>query len=145
MITSFTHSTIWVLDQAAAKKFYTEKLGLEIREELKTDAFSWLAIGAPGQPDVHLVMMEPGKPAHDAETERQMRELIAKGALGGGVFATDDCRKTFEQLSANGVVFLQEPSERPYGVEAIFRDDSGSWFSLTERRPYDESKSFAAE
>ncbi len=143
MITSFTHSTIWVLDQAAAKRFYAEKLGLEVREELKTDTFSWLTVGAPGQPEVQLVLMEPGRPAHDPETEKQIRDLIAKGALGGGVFGTDDCRKTYEQLSANGVVFLQEPAERPYGVEAIFRDDSGSWFSLTERRPYDENKPFA--
>ena len=57
---------------------------------------------------------------------------MAKGAIGGGVFETSDVRKDFEELSAKGVTFLQEPAERPYGTEALFRDDSGNWFSLTQ-------------
>ena len=48
------------------------------------------------------------------------------------MFETADCQKTFEELSAKGVSFLQEPAERPYGIEALFRDDSGNWFSLTQ-------------
>ena len=47
---------------------------------------------------------------------------------------SDDCRKTFEELSAKGVTFLQEPTDRPYGTEALFRDDSGNWFSLTQSK-----------
>lgn len=142
MISQFTHSTIWVLDQAAAKEFYTSKLGFVVRDEVKTDFFSWLTVSPPDQPDVRLVLMEPGSPAHDPETEKQLRDLLAKGALGGGVFGTDDCRKTFEELSAAGVVFTQEPAERPYGVEAVFRDDSGNWFSLTQQYAFDESKPY---
>ena len=70
---------------------------------------------------------------HDPESADQLRALVAKGALGVGVFATDDCRKTYEELSARGVVFLQEPAERPYGIEAVLRDDSGNLYSLTQR------------
>jgi catechol 2,3-dioxygenase-like lactoylglutathione lyase family enzyme len=143
MITRFSHSTIWVLDQAAAKEFYTTKLGFAVRAEITTEYYSWLTVSPPDQPDVELILMEPGRPAHDAETEAQIRSLIAKGALGAGAFETDDCRKTFEELSKAGVVFTQEPAERPYGVEAVFRDDSGSWFSLTERRPWNPEKPFA--
>jgi catechol 2,3-dioxygenase-like lactoylglutathione lyase family enzyme len=143
MITRFSHSTIWVLDQAAAKEFYTTKLGFVVRAEITTEFYSWLTVGPPDQPDIELILMEPGRPAHDAETEAQIRELVAKGALGAGAFGTDDCRKTFEQLSKVGVVFTQEPAERPYGVEAVFRDDSGNWFSLTERREWDPEKPFS--
>ncbi len=32
---------------------------------------------------------------------------------------------------------MQEPSERPYGVEAILRDVSGNWLVLVERTAYD--------
>jgi catechol 2,3-dioxygenase-like lactoylglutathione lyase family enzyme len=142
MITRFTHGTIWVLDQAEAKAFYTEKLGFAVRDEVKTEGFNWLTVSPPSQEDVRLVLMEPGAPAHDAETEKQIRELVAKGAIGGGVLGTDDCRKTYEQLSAAGVVFLQEPAERPYGVEAVFRDNSGNWFSLTQPKAWDASKPF---
>ena len=70
---------------------------------------------------------------HDSGTAEQIRALVAKGAMGSGVMATDDCQKTYEELSARGVVFLQEPAERPYGTEAVFRDDSGNWFSLSQR------------
>jgi predicted enzyme related to lactoylglutathione lyase len=69
---------------------------------------------------------------HDPDTAEQIRSLVAKGALGAGVMGTDDCRKAYEELSARGVVFTQEPARRPYGIEAMFRDDSGNWFSLTE-------------
>jgi predicted enzyme related to lactoylglutathione lyase len=66
------------------------------------------------------------------EDAEAVRALVAKGSLRGGVFETADCQKTFEELSAKGVTFLQEPAERPYGIEALFRDDSGNWFSLTQ-------------
>jgi len=55
-----------------------------------------------------------------------------KGVLGAGVFNTDDCRGTYEELKAKGVQFLSEPVERPYGIEAVFKDNSGNWFSLTQ-------------
>ena len=69
---------------------------------------------------------------HDDQTRDQLRDLIVKGALSAGSLATDDCRGDFERLSANGVEFLQQPTERPYGIEAVFRDDSGNWFSLNQ-------------
>jgi predicted enzyme related to lactoylglutathione lyase len=62
-----------------------------------------------------------------------LRRLVAKGAMAGGVIETDDCRRTYQELKSRGVTFLQEPAERPYGIEALFRDDSGNWFSLTQR------------
>ena len=61
-----------------------------------------------------------------------LRSLLAKGELSAGAWNTDDCRATYEEYSARGVEFLQEPQERPYGVEAVFRDNSGNWFSLNE-------------
>jgi hypothetical protein len=71
---------------------------------------------------------------HDEQTAKELRALVAKGALGSAVFQTDDCHKSFRELSERGVVFTMEPAERPYGIEAVFRDDSGNWFSLTQPR-----------
>jgi predicted enzyme related to lactoylglutathione lyase len=68
----------------------------------------------------------------DEETANQLRSIMAKGVLGAGAFHTDDCRSTYEELKAKGVEFASEPAERPYGVEAVFRDNSGNWFSLTQ-------------
>jgi hypothetical protein len=28
--------------------------------------------------------------------------------------------------------FTRPPAERPYGIEAIMRDDSGNWYSFTQ-------------
>ena len=69
----------------------------------------------------------------DPESAEQIRAMVAKGALGAGVFATDDCHASYEELKARGVTFLTEPTERSYGIEATFRDNSGNWFSLTQR------------
>ncbi|MFF5257615.1 VOC family protein [Actinomadura viridis] len=92
--------------------------------------------GAPPRDSAHrhleLTLMVPGPPSLDPESAGQLRALIAKGVLGAGAFHTDDCRAEYERLSARGVEFVQKPERRPYGIEAIFRDDSGNWFSLTE-------------
>ena len=58
--------------------------------------------------------------------------MKASKTTSGGAWNTDDCRRTFELYSSRGVAFLQEPVERPYGVEAVFRDNSGNWYSLNE-------------
>jgi catechol 2,3-dioxygenase-like lactoylglutathione lyase family enzyme len=138
MITKLLHAGVLVLDQDSAKAFYTEKLGFEVRADVTMDdpemgGFRWLSVGPPTQPDVAFTLLEPRPPMIDAGSVAQLRELIAKGTFGGGVWGTDDCKATYDELTARGVVFLQEPAERPYGIEAVFRDDSGNWFSLTQR------------
>jgi len=133
MITKFTHSTVWVLDQDAALRFYTEVLGFEARTDVTMDSFRWLTVGPPGQPDFELILAVPGPPMLDPESAEHIRAMVAKGALGAGVFATDDCRRSYEEMKARGVEFLTEPAERSYGIEATFRDNSGNWFSLMQR------------
>jgi catechol 2,3-dioxygenase-like lactoylglutathione lyase family enzyme len=139
MIRRMSHACYYVLDQQRAKEFYTDKLGFEVRTDFTMggdfegagEGFRWLTVGPPDQPDVQIILADCGM-GHDPETADQIRALVAKGAMGTGVMATDDCRKTYEEVSARGVVFTQEPAERPYGTEAVFRDDSGNWFSLTQ-------------
>src|SRR4029453_15711240 len=79
-----------------------------------------------------VVLLVPGLPMMDEESAEQVKALVAKGALGAGAFETDDCRATYDELSARGVTFLSEPTERFYGIEATFRDNSGNWFSMTQ-------------
>jgi catechol 2,3-dioxygenase-like lactoylglutathione lyase family enzyme len=139
VITRLSHAGVLVLEQDSAKSFYTEKLGFTVRNDVPMGeefdsagrGFRWLTVSPPGQPDLQFILAAP-EMGHDDQTAGQLRELVAKGAFGGGVWQTDDCRKTHQELSARGVSFLQEPAERPYGIEAVFRDDSGNWFSLTE-------------
>lgn len=136
MITGISNINLLVQDQESAKRFYTEILGFEIRQDMESDGFRWLTVGPKGQPDVQLILTEPNQPMFDAESAQQLRALLAKGALTGGVLETSDCRATFDELKAKGVTFLQEPTDRPWAVEAVFRDDSGSWWSLAERKQF---------
>ena len=56
--------------------------------------------------------------------------------MPGVGLTVDDCRATCADLQAKGVEFVQGPTDRPYGVEAVLRDNSGNWWVLVERRPY---------
>jgi catechol 2,3-dioxygenase-like lactoylglutathione lyase family enzyme len=134
MIRTLSHVVVYVLDQDRAVTFYTETLGFSVRTDVTLDGFRWLTVGPGSQPDVAILLAEPAPPMFSQEDGSAVKSLVAKGAFSGGVLETDDCRTTYEELRAKGVIFIEEPTDRPYGVEAVFRDDSGNWFSLTERR-----------
>jgi predicted enzyme related to lactoylglutathione lyase len=135
MIGRMSHTTIYVLDQEAALSFYTEKLGFEVRTDQSMGDFRWVTVAPKGQPDMEIVLYKIApSPMMDAATAEQLKGLVVKGAMGTGVFATDDCRATYEELRAKGVEFLSAPENQPYGVEAVFKDNSGNWFSLTQRQ-----------
>ena len=134
MIRRMSHATIFVNKQDEALEFYRDKLGFKVHTDAMVGAdFRWLTMNTNDQPDFEIVLMEP-KPGMlmDEETSNQLRAIMAKGVLGAGVFNTDNCRETYEELKAKGVEFVGEPAERPYGIEAVFKDNSGNWFSLTE-------------
>lgn len=138
MIKQLTHVNVWVHDQDEALAYYTEKLGMELRDDVtlpEMNGFRWLTVGPVGQPDVALTLMSvPGPPVFDADTAKQIEELMGKGATGGLFFSTDDCRASYEELKGRGVEFTEEPSERPYGVDAGFRDPSGNAIRLVQSR-----------
>ena len=136
MLKQLTNVQVWVHDQDEALAFYTEKLGLELRDDVTVPElgnFRWLTVGVPGQPDVAVTLMAvPGPPVFDVETRDQITALVAKGAATGLFFTTDDCRATFEELKERGVEFQQEPTEQPYGIDAGFRDLSGNQMRMVQ-------------
>ena len=135
MIQKLSHATIYVLDQDQALDFYTNKLGFEVRMDMTIDSgFRWLAVGPKSQPDLELVLFAIKSGMFDEAATGHLRALLEQGALGVGVFATDDCHATYAELSAKGVDFISPPQEQPYGIEATFRDNSGNVFSLTQHR-----------
>jgi catechol 2,3-dioxygenase-like lactoylglutathione lyase family enzyme len=133
VITGFSFVSIWVLDQDAAKEFYTTKLGCKVTNDLVLDnGMRWLTVRPEGSTGQEFLLMDPSKSMLDEQTAGQVRALVAKGALSPGVMATTDCRGDHKALAGRGVEFLQPPAERPYGVEALLRDDSGNWYSFTQ-------------
>src|SRR2546421_4544408 len=84
MIKRLSHTGVPVLDQDAAKAFYTEKLGFEVRTDATMHGFRWLTVSPPDQPDLEFILLRPGLPMHDEETAAQIRPLVAKGRSGAG-------------------------------------------------------------
>ena len=127
---------LWVQDQEEALAFWTEKVGFEVRADVtmpEMGDFRWLTVGPPGQEDVTVVLMAiPGEPMIDKTTQAQISDLAAKGFAGTVFLTTEDCRADYEALVARGVEFSEAPEERPYGIDAGFRDPSGNAIRLTQ-------------
>jgi len=133
-----SNTQLWVTDQDAARAFYTQKLGWEVRTDLSMPElgnFRWLAVGPSGQADISIVLMAiPGEPVMDDRTAQQVRELTAKGFAGTLFLTTDDIQAAYKELSGRGVQFVEQPEERPYGIDAAFRDPSGNNIRVTQLR-----------
>jgi catechol 2,3-dioxygenase-like lactoylglutathione lyase family enzyme len=127
---------VWVHDQDEALAFYTDKLGWEVREDVtlpEIPDFRWLSVGPPEQKDIAIVLMAvPGAPVFEEDTRQKILDIMGRGASGGIFLTTDDCHAAYEQLKARGVEFSEEPSDRPYGVDAGFHDASGNAFRLVQ-------------
>ncbi|MBB5787390.1 VOC family protein [Jiangella mangrovi] len=133
MFNAITITTVQVLDQDEAIAFYVGKLGFAVSNDVDMGFTRWLTVALPHDPERHLLLEVPGPPALSEEVAGQVRDLLTKGALGTAcVLTTDDCRKAFEELSAVGVEFTQEPTEQPYGVDATLRDPFGNQIRITQ-------------
>lgn len=135
MIRNVSLLGVWVNDQDEALEFYTGKLGFVLREDVTMGDYRWLTVGPPDQPDVKVNLQLPGPPLDD-ESAGFIKRMMAKGSMNAGGLNVDDCRKTYDELTAKGVEFVSEPADRPYGVEAVMRDNSGNWWVLVEEKPY---------
>ncbi len=136
MITNVSLTTVYCLDQDATRDFYVDKLGFVVNTDVSMgDGYRWLTINLPDQPELELTLMVPGPPL-DEEAAGFFRRQLDKGQLGGLGLRVDDCRKTHQELVEKGVEFLQEPADRPYGVEAVIRDNAGNWLVLVERKAF---------
>jgi predicted enzyme related to lactoylglutathione lyase len=134
MIQRLSHTTLYVTDQDIAKDFYVNKLGFDLKTDQNLGPLRWLTVAPKGQPDFEIILMQVGaNNGNDEEAAGKLRSLLETGKMGAvGVFDTADCRKTYEELKARGVQFLQEPKDQFYGIEAVFRDPAGNRFSLTQ-------------
>jgi uncharacterized glyoxalase superfamily protein PhnB len=127
---------LWVQDQDEALAFWTEKVGFEVQADVtlaEMGDFRWLTVSPPGQEDVSIVLMAiPGEPMIDSATQAQIGDLSAKGFAGTVFLATENCQADYEAMVARGVEFTESPEERPYGIDAGFRDPSGNAVRLTQ-------------
>jgi catechol 2,3-dioxygenase-like lactoylglutathione lyase family enzyme len=136
MITKMSHVLIWVKNQQEALEFYRDKLGFEIdTDAMLGDDFRWLTMRIKDQPGFEIILAEPkAGMLLDEESAAQLRSLIDKGVLGGGVFDADDIYKTYDELKARGVEFKGPPTVQSWGTGTVLTDNSGNWFSLSQHK-----------
>lgn len=135
MINRVSHFSIFVKDQDEAIKFYTEKLGCTLKIDTFRGDFRWTTVVFPGDPDTEIIIVPAVEgPLFNKETADQLSNLIGNGTFGVAVFHTNNIYATYVELSEKGVHFLQEPAEIAFGIEALFEDNSGNWFSLLQSR-----------
>ncbi len=131
MAVTLTTTFIPVADPDEALAFYRDGLGLEVRNDVASDGFRWVTIGAPGQ-DVSIVLFQPHGGRSEAEGDALLA-LVAQGSLQAALFASDDLDATFEVLRASGAEVMQEPASQPWGVrDCAFRDPSGNMVRISQ-------------
>ena len=136
MITNVSLISVWVIDLDESLAFYTDVLGFEARDDIMLgEDFRWVTVGHPSQPELDLHLTTPSNPLSE-DLVAAMKRAQAEGGLPGVGLHVDDCRATYEALKAKGVEFIQEPQDRPYGVEALMRDNSGNWLVLVEPKEF---------
>jgi len=139
-----SNAQIYVHDQDEALAFYTEKLGWEVRADVtlpEMGNFRWLNVAPPNQEDFAVILMAfPGPPVFEEDSAAMIREATARGIMSPLFLSTDDCQASFEELTARGVEFVDEPFEQPYGIDSSFRDPSGNHIRLTQVKAMAEVK-----
>ncbi len=133
MITNVSIVSVFVKDVDESKRFYIDVLGFEARDDITLgDGYRWCTVNHPSQPELMVNLAVPGPP-HSPELVDAMKRAQDEGGMHGLGLNVDDCEKTYEELRAKGVEFIQPPERRPYGTEALCRDNSGNWLVLVER------------
>ena len=133
MIQKLTIATIYCTDQQAARDFYVDTLGLEVRSDAESGGVRWILVGPKEQPDISVMLVAPGPPL-SAESADALERLVSAGGWNPLTFAVDDCRATISDLQGRGVEIVHEPTEQPFGVEALIRDPAGNTLALIEYR-----------
>ena len=136
MIANVFLTAVWVKDIEASKAFYIDKLGFEARDDVSLgDDFRWCTVGHPAQPELEVHLTTPGPPLSPELTAAINRALDEGGTFALGLSVVD-CVATVAELEARGVEVITPPEERPYGVEALIRDNTGNWIVLVEHRAW---------
>jgi predicted enzyme related to lactoylglutathione lyase len=136
MTATISHINLFVRNQKKAFEVYVNKLGFTVNTDITMDnGMRWLTVSPPGHPDIEVLLTEPCSPMMKDEMVRHIRAVLEADAMPGGVWNTDDCEKAYEEMKKKGFEFLKKPTKEFYGIEALFRDGCGNWFSLTQRPP----------
>jgi catechol 2,3-dioxygenase-like lactoylglutathione lyase family enzyme len=121
MIKGVKFVSVFVNDQDKALEFYTTKLGFSVAtDQPMGPGARWIELRIPGA-DTRVVIFKPMMPDQKV------------GGFQPMVFMADDVQKTYEELAAKGVEFVQPPKTEKWGVSAMFKDLDDNTFLLSSK------------
>lgn len=117
-----------VRDYDEALAFFVGKLGFRLVEDsfVPEQAKRWVVVSPPGAMESRLLLARAATPDQESRIGAQ---------TGGRVFLflhTDDCWRDYERFKAQGIFFVREPKDEPYGTVAVFKDLYGNLWDLLE-------------
>ena len=121
-------ASVFVNDQEAAAKFYTEVLGFVIKNDVPVGEYKWLTVVSSDDPDGTELLLEP----NDNPAAKTFQKALFDQGIPATTFFVDDVRKTFERLVKLGVKFTMEPTEAGAVIIAIFDDTCGNLIQITQ-------------
>jgi catechol 2,3-dioxygenase-like lactoylglutathione lyase family enzyme len=128
---SLSQCFVIVTDPDAAVAFYRDSLGLELRKDIAKDGFRWVTVGGESQPNISIVLTNflNGSPADDDA----VASLVAKGALNGVHFNTDDLDALFARVRDSGAEIVSEPADQFWGArDFAVRDPAGNLVRIAQ-------------
>jgi|SRR5579859_4604568 len=125
MITGISHLTILVHDQDKALEFYTKKLGFDLHTNAEFGTERWITVCPKNNRDLEFALM-----LANSSNKSHVGSQVPGLALC--TLTVDDCKKTYEEMSARGVEFTLKPEKQPWGISAACKDLYGNVFYLTQ-------------
>jgi catechol 2,3-dioxygenase-like lactoylglutathione lyase family enzyme len=119
-------TSVFVDDQEAALKFYTDVLGFEKKQDFPVGRFKWLTVVSPEEPDGPELLLEPS----DNPAARSYKRSIYEQGIAAAAFAVDDVQREYERLKRLGVDFKMEPTDVGSAKIALFDDTSGNLIQI---------------
>ena len=128
---SLIHVALVVRDYDEAIEFYTRKLSFELLEDIYQPEQDkrWVLVAPPNSKGAAIVL---------AQASAAEQQAFVGNQTGKRVFlflGTDDFRRDYQQMLDNGINFVREPVEQPYGIVAVFEDLYGNLWDLVEHKP----------
>ena len=125
---SIIHVALVVKDYDEAIAFFCGKLHFDLIEDTYQPEQDkrWVVVAPRGSQGTSVLLARATSPEQQVAIGRQ---------TGGRVFLflrTDDFWRDYSDFISNGVRFVREPKEAPYGTVAVFEDLYGNWWDLVE-------------
>ena len=121
-------TSVFVDDQAKALKFYTEKLGFSVKNDVPVGEHRWLTVVAKEEPEGTELLLEPS----DHTAVKPYKQALVEDGIPVTSFQVDDLDVEHRRLRELGVAFTQGPMEAGPVRLAVFDDTCGNLIQLIE-------------